>query len=251
MVIYAAHVGTNADVFPSILQLYVPEGSRILDCTYGKGVFWQKVDKQKFYLDFTDWNFGCDARDLYFYQDGSKDCIVFDPPYAHDSKTFGGAQYNNRACTATQKGGHQAVLDFYLTAAKEHHRILRSKGIYIIKCQDEVCGGKQCPTHSELINALPKMGFEYLDSFVVVQTGKPSTARWKQQLHARKNHSYFLVFRRGCTSDTKGKRGKHMPKPLAFFQNAGARGGRKAAAAMTSQQRLARARKAAEARWNK
>jgi hypothetical protein len=82
---------------------------------------------------------------------------------------------------------------------------------------------------------------------VVVQPGRPSSARWEKQHHARKNHSYFLVFRRGA----KGPRGKHKPKSLAFFQKAGARGGKIGGSRMTAQERKERARQAAAVRWAK
>jgi tRNA G10 N-methylase Trm11 len=198
MSVLTARTGSNAELFPDILSLYVPADSRILDTTYGKGVFWRNVDKWKYYLDFTDLSMGVDARNLYFYQPGEFDAVVFDPPYMHDSKTAGGfeSQYRNRACTATAKGGHQAVLDLYLQAGEEAARILRPKGIYIVKTQDEICSGKQQWTHMEIIDGLRERGFTSEDLFVLVQSGRPMTMRWKKQLHARKNHSYFLVFRR-------------------------------------------------------
>jgi hypothetical protein len=36
-------------------------------------------------------------------------------------------------------------------------------GIYIVKCQDEICGGKSCPTHIELVLEFAKLGFELED----------------------------------------------------------------------------------------
>ena len=36
--------------------------------------------------------------------------------------------------------------------------------------------------------------------FVVVRTNKPSVSRLKKQQHARKNHSYFLVFQKKKTN---------------------------------------------------
>ena len=59
--IYSAEVGNNSDLFPDILRLYVPDGARILDCTYGKGTFWRKVVESKYELDFTDAWMGSDA----------------------------------------------------------------------------------------------------------------------------------------------------------------------------------------------
>ena len=42
--VFSAHIGTNDELFPNILKLYVKVGSRVADVTYGKGVFWRKVD---------------------------------------------------------------------------------------------------------------------------------------------------------------------------------------------------------------
>ena len=45
--VMSAYTLNNEDIFPNILSLYVPEGSSIADVTYGKGVFWKKVDQEK------------------------------------------------------------------------------------------------------------------------------------------------------------------------------------------------------------
>jgi len=89
---------------------------------------------------------------------------------------------------------HDAVLAFYFTAAKEVYRVLQKRGIFIVKCQDEVSAGKQRLTHVEIINEYERMGYYTKDLFVVVRRNKASVSRVVKQLHARKNHSYFLVF---------------------------------------------------------
>ena len=48
--------------------------------------------------------------------------------------------------------------------------------------------------HVELITHFEARGFYTKDLFVVVRTNKPSMSRVLTQVHARKNHSYFLVF---------------------------------------------------------
>ena len=48
--VVSAHVGTNADVFPEVLALHVTPGARIADVTYGKGVFWRRVDTNNYEL---------------------------------------------------------------------------------------------------------------------------------------------------------------------------------------------------------
>lgn len=197
--VFSAYVGTNDVVFPFILSLYVPTGSRVADVTYGKGVFWRNVPESQYEVIPTDLSTGTDCRELP-YADASIDCVVFDPPYMH---TPGGTAhvnhqnyenyYRNNEASSTSKY-HEAVLELYFTAAKEAFRVLRPNGTYIVKCQDEVCANRQRLTHVELINELERLGFVTEDLFVILRNGKPGVSRLLKQAHARKNHSYFIVF---------------------------------------------------------
>ncbi|HUY36536.1 MAG TPA: hypothetical protein VMV69_27620 [Pirellulales bacterium] len=72
--------------------------------------------------------------------------------------------------------------------------MLRNDGVLIVKCQDEVSACRQNLTHVEIINEYARLGFYCKDLFVLVRTNRPSVSRLKKQVHARKNHSYFLVF---------------------------------------------------------
>ncbi len=197
--IMSAHVGTNDQVFPYILSLYVAPGSTVADVTYGKGVFWKKVPEDVYDLLLTDLSMGVDCCDLP-YEDSSIDCVVFDPPYMHtpggtahvNHQNFEGYYGNNQATSS--KKYHEAVIDLYFTASREARRVLKDGAIYIVKCQDEVCANRQRLTHIEIINELEANGFVAEDLFIVVRTSKPGMSRILKQAHARKNHSYFLVF---------------------------------------------------------
>lgn len=205
--VLSAHVAGNAEVFPQILALHVPEGSTVADITWGKGVFWQQVPQNKYRLCATDLKTGVDCRRLP-YADGSIDCVILDPPYmeglfrrATEHMAGGGSHaafrenYSNGAPTnGDGPKWHGAVLDLYFRAGREAHRVLRSEGILVVKCQDEVSANRQWLTHVELINEYEQYGFYAKDLFVVVRTNRPVIARLKKQEHARKNHSYFLVF---------------------------------------------------------
>lgn len=200
--IVSAQVGTNEELFPQILALFVPEGSRVADVTYGKGVFWRQVPRGCYELLATDLSTGVDCRDLP-YAANELDCVVFDPPYMH---TPGGTAhvghqnyeeyYRNNRANGDGAKYHEAVLKLYFDAAHEAHRVLRKEGIYIVKCQDEVCANQQRLTHVEIINHLATLGFVVEDLFVLVRNGRPGVSRALRQAHARKNHSYFLVFRK-------------------------------------------------------
>ncbi|MGO8764869.1 MAG: hypothetical protein ACLQSR_07000 [Limisphaerales bacterium] len=126
-------------------------------------------------------------------------------------QNYEGYYRNNKA--TSEKKYHEAVLDLYFTAAKEARRVLRAGGIYIVKCQDEVCANRQRFTHLEIINELVRQGFVAEDLFVVVRNGKPGVSRILVQAHARKNHSYFLIFLKpkGKTRWTGLRKRLHFP----------------------------------------
>lgn len=210
--IRSASVNGNAEIFPDVLKLHVPEGSIVADVTWGKGVFWKKVPEGKYQVLSTDISMGVDCRDLP-YEEKSIDCIVLDPPYMEgfyrekisqkagsgSHKSFAKAYSNGNEVNGDTKNTgakkwHAAVSDMYFKAGQEAYRVLKSKGVLVVKCQDEVSANKQYLTHVEIINEYEKIGYYTKDLFVVVRTGKPSVSRIKKQVHARKNHSYFLVF---------------------------------------------------------
>lgn len=197
--VFTASIGTNDEIFSQVLSLYVRPGSLVADVTYGKGAFWRKVPEGAYDLRATDLLTGTDCRELP-YGDGTVDCVVFDPPYMHTPggtahtghQNFEGYYGNNRA--GSKKKYHEAVLDIYFSAAAEARRVLKEHGVYIVKCQDEVCANRQRLTHVEVINHLGGLGFVAEDLFVLVRTNRPGVSRMLKQIHARKNHSYFLVF---------------------------------------------------------
>lgn len=206
-VLVSAHVADNSELFPKILKLHVPKGATIADVTYGKGVFWRNVDLKDYKLIKSDIRHGVDCRDLSYWKN-SLDCVVLDPPYMEglyrkskshmagsgSHKAFREHYSNGEATNGAGPKWHDAVLDMYFKAGKEAHRVLKSGGILIVKCQDEVSANTQRLTHVEIINYYETLGFYAKDLFVIVRLNTPAISRLITQVHARKNHSYFLVF---------------------------------------------------------
>ena len=200
--VFSAHQGNNYDIFPQILSLYVPSGSVVADVTYGGGVFWKKINQTEYDLKPSDLRTGVDCRNLP-YDDASIDCVVFDPPYMHtpggtahqNHQNFERYYANNGTENSTAKY-HEAVLELYFKGSAEAFRVLKPTGILIVKCQDEVCANRQRLTHVEIVNELTSIGFFVEDLFVLLRKNKPGVSRMLKQTHARKNHSYFLVFRK-------------------------------------------------------
>lgn len=226
--VLSAHLGSNADIFPQILALHVLEGARIADVTYGGGVFWRNVDLDKYKLLPSDIADGVDCRSLP-YENSSLDAVVLDPPYMEGfyrreagHKAGSGThstfrEYYSNGDETTGVKWHAAVTDLYFKAGSEAYRVLKDNGVLIVKCQDEVSANRQWLTHVEIINDYEKKGFYTKDLFVVVRSNTPGVSRLKKQVHARKNHSYFLVFvkmpkgksvQRARSRTTSSKRGK-------------------------------------------
>jgi hypothetical protein len=216
--VFTAHVGGNADVFPEILGLYVPRGAVVADVTFGNGTFWKRVPTGEYTLLASDLSTrkrrsahievrgGIDCRELP-YDDGSIDCVVLDPPYMEglhrrDEGHLAGSgshapfrrHYSGGTPTAGGPRWHDAVVGLYVAAGLEAHRVLRKDGVLVVKCQDEVSANTQRLTHVEVITGYESIGFHTRDLFVVVRTNRAGVSRLKKQAHARKNHSYFLVF---------------------------------------------------------
>lgn len=207
-IVHSSHWGDNAPIFKDILELFVPLGSTVADVTWGKGAFWKLIAPQAYNVLATDLQTGVDARDLP-YEDGSLDAFVLDPPYmeglfrqTQDGMAGGGShsafreRYSDSKATDHVEGApkyHDAVLDLYLRIGQEAKRTLRNYGVFIVKCQDEVSANRQRLTHVELINAWEK-DFYCKDLYVVTRSNRPGITRLVKQEHARKNHSYFLVF---------------------------------------------------------
>ena len=198
--ILSAHVAGNAEVFPMLLALHVPEGSTVADVTHGKGVFWRNVPKDLYRLLATDIQDGVDCRSLP-YEDASIDALVIDPPYMEgamrgtaysEGQQQFGDYYGLQRCGGAGKY-HAAILNLYLDGCAEADRVLKPGGTLIVKCQDEVSANKQWLTHVEIINAMAARGYYAKDIFIVVRNNRPIVSRMKKQVYARKNHSYFLV----------------------------------------------------------
>ena len=55
--------------------------------------------------------------------------------------------------------------------------MLKTGGVFIVKCQDEVSANRQRLTHVELICRYEAQDFDGKDLFVVVRTNKPGVSR--------------------------------------------------------------------------
>jgi hypothetical protein len=194
--VYTSTKSNNDELIKNAAIIYLKDGQKIADVTWGKGVFWKKIDLNKYDFHKSDLittpETQYDFRHLP-YKDNDFDHVVFDPPYVHNpGRLIVDANYQN---AATTKGMyHKDIINLYREGMIEANRILKSDGKLWVKCKDEVESSKQMMSHIEIYDiACKELKMIVEDLFVLTQLQDP-IVQHKEQKHARKNHSYLWIF---------------------------------------------------------
>jgi len=195
-IIYAAYPWpTNADLIADVGRLgYLNLTDWILDPTYGKGNWWTnwtsiepgRVQPGPEGADF------CNTP----YEPDTFDAVVFDPPYvAKGGRTTStisemDSAYGMDDAPRTPDLVQQQIFD----GLDEIHRVLKPRGIALVKCMNYISSGKLwLGAHYTLEYAL-NIGFECIDWFEHINAGRPQSH--EGQVHARRNLSTLYVLRK-------------------------------------------------------
>lgn len=168
------------------------------DPTYSRGEFYKNFAAPRLKFDLSPQLSEvepADCRNLPL-ASSSIQSIMFDPPFVMNGdagKDNPNGRINTRFTSFKNYGELKAL---YIPAINEFYRVLRPAGLLVIKCQDSVTSGKQYMTHADVIRWAQDAGFYCEDMFIYIRTNLLMDNRWKQQRHARKAHSYFIVFRK-------------------------------------------------------
>jgi SAM-dependent methyltransferase len=194
----------QSEIIKWILQLHCPSGVIDLDPCYSVGNFYKKtgIKEPVHKFDIIPQKEGVKqaSADNLPFKNEEFDCIMFDPPFlATKGKSLKEDNENNNAINRrfgvfpTEK----ELFEFYDRSLKEFYRILKQNGTLIFKCQDKVSSAKQYLSHVLIINEAIKIGYYPKDFFVLLAKNR-IVADWqlKNQQHARKFHSYFIVFKK-------------------------------------------------------
>ncbi len=186
---------TNAELIADAATLHINPNAKVLDVTYGQGVWWKRYRP----ADLTIHDLTVDGVDFRALPepDATFDVVAFDPPYVsvggRQTTTMPGfhARYG-LTLAPTSPAGVQADIDAGLA---EVRRVLRRRGLALVKCQDYISSGRLWPgTHLTLTSAF-SVGFELVDRFEHIGSPRPQPPG-RRQVHARRNLSTLLVLRR-------------------------------------------------------
>lgn len=167
-----------------------------LDPTYSKGVFYRNFPEPRLKFDLAPQSEDvrqADCRALPV-EDESVHSIMFDPPFVMSGDAHKEDATGKIALRFMAFSSYTELAELYVPAIQEFHRVLKPNGLLVFKCQDSVGRQLQHLTHVDVVRWAQEIGFYAKDMFVLVRTNLLMDSRWLNQQHARKAHSYFLVF---------------------------------------------------------
>lgn len=193
MTVLAAHAWrSNAELIADVATLWIRPDDLVVDVTYGKGVWWRRYRPSRLVTHDLALD-GVDFRDLPE-ADASVDVVAFDPPYVSTGgrKTSTIGDFNRRYGLTDAPRSPVELQQMINAGLVEARRVLRPKGVALVKVKDYVSSGSLWPGSHLTLTASLTLGFELVDRFTRVGAAGPQPGG-RRQVHARQNLSTLLV----------------------------------------------------------
>jgi len=193
--------GTDAELLEKMLDFYPKRRPKlILDATVNAGRFWIGSRRKIVGLDI-DAKHRPDVVGDHTrlpFKDSCFDVVVYDPPHIPNQGKDREKDFNTRFGLVLKASPEQGYnfSHLYPPFACEAYRVLRREGVLFCKIADYVHGHRFQWAHVEVINAAVSAGFTACDCIIKVRKGPIVDPRWKKAHHARRQHCYWLVFRK-------------------------------------------------------
>lgn len=181
---------SNAEMIEDVAKLGYLDG-RVLDVTYGEGVFWKRWKPKKLVAcdvveELSPIGKSVDFRALPW-RARSFDTVVIDGPY----------KLNGTPSAPDARYGVQLPARW-----QERHALIKngmgqcarvSRKYVLVKCMDQVSRNKMRWQTHEFTDYGEILGLDLVDRFDMLTDPRPQDAR-RPQRHARSNYSTLLVF---------------------------------------------------------
>lgn len=139
-------------------------------------------------------------------EDGSIKCLMIDLPFVITSPSSPSLTAENSSNIIIKRfsfyASEKELLESYRHWISEAYRVLKPNGIMIFKCQPIINSCTQWINNVYSCNIAEQIGFYIKDEFILLAKNR-LIGNIKNQIHARKYHSYFYVFSKNETHRKK------------------------------------------------
>ncbi len=193
--------GEDAELLERMLDFYPRrKPRRILDATVNGGRFWRGSSRPVIGIDIEPSHRPTIVADnaAMPFRSGAFEVVVYDPPHIPNQGKDRQKDFNRRfgLVLRSSKQNDYTFTHTFPPFVKEAYRILRPEGLLFAKITDYVHHHRYQWAHIELINAASAAGFFPCDCIVKVRKGPIIDPKWKIAHHTRRQHCYWLVFRK-------------------------------------------------------
>jgi DNA modification methylase len=130
--------------------------------------------------------------------DETIDVIVYDPPHIPNQGKDRQKDFNTRfglTIKSPKENGYN-FSHLFAPFVAEAYRVLAPEGLLLAKITDYVHNHRLQWAHFDLVNAATQAGFLACDCIIKVRKAPIVDPRWQTAHHARRRHSFWLVFRK-------------------------------------------------------
>lgn len=195
------HGEDDAELLEKLLRFYPKkEPKLILDATVNSARFWRGSRRKVIGLDIDPRHRPRVVGDnaAMPFAERSFDVVVYDPPHVPNQ----GQDRSKDFTTRFGLGGRSAKEHGYNFAHTypaflvEAWRVLRKDGVLLCKLADYVHNHQYQWAHVDFIQAARSVKFFPCDCIIKVRKGPIVDPRWKVAHHSRRQHCYWLIFRK-------------------------------------------------------
>ncbi len=193
--------GEDSELLERMLEFYPRHSpARILDATVNRGRFWQGSSRLIIGLDISvRYRPTIVGDNMHMpFRDECLDVVIYDPPHVPNQGRDKQKDFTERFGLGLKSPARNGYNFTYLYWAfiKEACRVLRPEGMLFCKITDYVHNHRLQWAHIEMIRAAEIAGLRACDCIVKVRKGPIIDPKWKHAHHARRQHCYWLVFRK-------------------------------------------------------
>lgn len=193
--------GEDAELLERLLCFYPRKTPRrILDATINGGRFWRGSKRRVIGIDIEARHKPSIVADntRMPFSDACFDVVVYDPPHIPNQGKDKSKDFNKRfgLVLRSSKENHYTFSHTFPPFLRETYRVLKPEGILLCKLTDYIHHHRYQWAHIDFINAAREAGLMPCDCIIKIRKGPIIDPKWKKAHHSRRQHCYWLIFRK-------------------------------------------------------